>query len=166
MNVTTHRTRVFIKDHAGTKTLVMIRNFGPNQKVLLLPGGGVDDGETARQSMLREVKEELNLELTSVTLVHQHVGTRPIEPPERKYWPNAKTVTNHFDFFVATVAGRSKPSLKEPEKFDRFDWIGFDEIEAYAKKYNATISDGILDVAKMISPGPIKPNLYTAKDWK
>ena len=154
MNVTTHRTRVFVRNHKDTKILVMIRNFGKalvsNNKVLLLPGGGVDDGESAEESMRREVIEELGLPLTAVHMLYQHNGTRPIEPPERNYWPHAITITNRFDFFVATIEGRCKPQVREPEKFDCFDWIEPSEIERYAKKHNADIGDGIITCAELL----------------
>lgn len=37
--------------------------FSKNKKAWYLPGGKVDDGETAHQAVQREIKEELNLDL-------------------------------------------------------------------------------------------------------
>lgn len=37
--------------------------FSRNKKAFYLPGGKVDTGETAIQALLREIKEELNVEL-------------------------------------------------------------------------------------------------------
>lgn len=149
MNVVTHRTRVFIRTHDDPRVLVMIRNFGKD-KALLLPGGGIDDGESPEESMLREVYEELGLTLVNALLYFKYDGNRPLLNPEKMIWPHAATVTNQFDFFVATRLSHDLPRLKEPEKFDRFDWVHPDTIESYAVSHDAVVGDGILLAADLL----------------
>ena len=52
-----------------TAGLLVIKNnklllaFSRNKKAWYLPGGKVDSGETSRQALIREIKEELNVTL-------------------------------------------------------------------------------------------------------
>lgn len=147
MLVTTHRTRVFI--FSEDKFLVMVRNFklgeGKYRAVILLPGGGVDEGEESQPAMEREVMEELGLRLKEVKLVREYKNTRTATASEKVYWPGASKVLNEFDFYTASVDGRARPILKEPEKFLAFDWISAGQLQSYAHRYKAEIGDGITD---------------------
>jgi NADH pyrophosphatase NudC (nudix superfamily) len=54
-----------ITDQEG-RLLVTKRAHNPAQGALDLPGGFVDARETAEESLIREIREELNLEITSL----------------------------------------------------------------------------------------------------
>lgn len=54
-----------ITDQEG-RLLVTKRAHNPAQGTLDLPGGFVDAHETAEESLIREIREELNLEITSL----------------------------------------------------------------------------------------------------
>ncbi|SHF38825.1 ADP-ribose pyrophosphatase YjhB, NUDIX family [Pedobacter caeni] len=51
--------------------------FSGNKKAWYLPGGKIDAGETSVEAIIREVKEELNLELNREKLVLYHHITAP-----------------------------------------------------------------------------------------
>jgi len=51
-----------IKNEQG-EILLTVRAFEPGKGMLDLPGGFVDPGETAEECLLREIKEELNLDI-------------------------------------------------------------------------------------------------------
>ncbi len=55
-----------IKDSSG-RILMTVRRFDPMAGKLDLPGGFVDDSETAEEALTREVKEELNLNIESIS---------------------------------------------------------------------------------------------------
>ncbi len=51
-----------------TEVLLVKRNVNPGKGLLDLPGGFVDHKESATQTVIREIKEELNLDLTEQEL--------------------------------------------------------------------------------------------------
>jgi len=53
--------------NAKNELLVAVRANDPGKGLWDLPGGFVDPGESAEQALRREVKEELNLEIDSIT---------------------------------------------------------------------------------------------------
>lgn len=59
--------------------LVTRRKKNPAKGTLDLPGGFAEPGETIEQSLIREVKEELNLEITSVQYLCSAPNTYPFK---------------------------------------------------------------------------------------
>lgn len=57
--------------------LFTFRTHKPAKGMLDLPGGFVDPGETAEHALMREIKEELNLDLCN----YQYIKTSPNEYP-------------------------------------------------------------------------------------
>jgi NAD+ diphosphatase len=55
-----------IRNEEG-EILFTLRRHAPAAGMLDLPGGFVDPGETAEQALIREIREELNLEVTAIT---------------------------------------------------------------------------------------------------
>ncbi len=58
-----------------TAGLVIVKNrklllaFSKNKKAWYLPGGKPDDGETTRHALVREIKEELNIDINTDDLI-------------------------------------------------------------------------------------------------
>ena len=55
-----------IIQNESDKILMTIRKFDPMPGKLDLPGGFVDANETAEEALIREIKEELNLDIASL----------------------------------------------------------------------------------------------------
>jgi mutator protein MutT len=71
--------------------LFTLRKFDPAKGKLDLPGGFIDLGEKAEDAVVREVKEELNLEVNAITFF----GT----------FPNTYTF-NHYTYFTIDMVFR------------------------------------------------------------
>jgi len=75
-----------------------------------LPGGHVEEGESVRQTAIREMHEELGIELDAADLeivgvVHRHSDT------------------NRIDFFLRALRWSGTPRIAEPDKCDDLHWF-------------------------------------------
>ncbi len=97
----------------GGKVLLVRRAHPPGQGLLTLPGGAVEAGETLRQALIRETREETGLSIAPVALAgHREVIAR--DPADR--------VERHFvilAFAARWLAGEPMPSAE----VDQCHWL-------------------------------------------
>ena len=80
------------------------------------PGGTVEFGDTVEDTVIREVKEELNID---VELVRPLGFTKHIIPEENKHWVS-------LEYLVKIVGGEL--INMEPEKHSEMRWFGLEEL--------------------------------------
>lgn len=81
------------------------------------PGGAVEFGETLEHAIVREMKEELGVELK---LLKQMPAANHIIPDEHQHWiPSA---------FICRIKNLKKPKIMEPDKCDEIDWFALDDL--------------------------------------
>ncbi len=72
-----------ITDQAG-RVLLLVRDRDPGRGLLGIPGGFCDPGETAEEALVREIREEVDLEATSMRYLgsfpNQYVYQKAILP--------------------------------------------------------------------------------------
>ena len=100
---------ILIRD--GEVLLGRRRNTGFHDGEYMLPSGHVDGGETFREAMIREAKEEIGIVLDSKDLRLVHTMHRKSGEQERG------------DFFFTTERWEGEPKNIEGEKCDHLDWF-------------------------------------------
>lgn len=84
-------------------TILMVRQQHPEREIWLLPGGGIEEGETSRMAAVREVKEETSLDI-SVDRMLWHVEQLKNDGQQR-----------YVNFFLAHVTGGELILGEDPE---------------------------------------------------
>lgn len=90
--------------------------------------GHVDEGETAKQAIVRECKEELGITVTMGDIVFAHLSHRLGKDGARTYY-DIYFVINHFDGI---------PFIAEPHKCGGLEWFDVSSLPA-----------DIIDIRKM-----------------
>ncbi|MBN2112487.1 NUDIX domain-containing protein [Candidatus Woesearchaeota archaeon] len=82
----------------------------------MVPGGAVDFNDTLEDTIKREVKEELGveIELGEIIAVANH-----ILPQEKQHWVSPT-------FKAKIISG--EPKIMEPQKHDDIGWFSFDSL--------------------------------------
>ncbi len=81
-----------------------------------VPAGHLEGNETAREGCVREIKEEIGIDLKVDDISVVHVMQRKGSVDER------------IDFFMTTKAYSGEISNKEPEKCDDLSWFKLDQL--------------------------------------
>jgi ADP-ribose pyrophosphatase YjhB (NUDIX family) len=94
-----------------------------------LPGGGVEDGEGVIESMIREVREELGVEIIKIVKLVTNPDGSPLywdthSPDYSKVWRMA--------YFVVEIKGEIK--LMESDKHNRFEFTSKEDLHLYYSK--------------------------------
>ncbi len=98
--------------------VLLLRRFktGWGDGMYTLPSGHVEGTETARDTMKREAKEEVGIEIDLKDLKVVHIQQR--NASDRKY----------VDFYLIAEKWKGEPKNNEPEKSDDVRWFDIDKI--------------------------------------
>jgi mutator protein MutT len=87
-----------------------------------VPAGHVDGGGTIAAAMMRELQEEIGIELSTTPTV-SHVMHRMLEHEER------------IDYFFSITSWKGQPINREPEKCAEISWYEFDSLPSVTIPY-------------------------------
>lgn len=103
-----------------TDRVLLIRraNTGYHDGSYALPAGHVDGGESAEAAAIREVKEEVGLDIAPEDMHFVHVMHRVAEEGDHE----------RVDFFFEARKWQGEPKNMEPEKCDDIGWFKESEL--------------------------------------
>ncbi len=102
-----------IKDEQG-RVLLLHRNNGKH-KHWEIPGGKIDEGESAQAAAVREIKEELDVEV----VVERKFGEKEFTMEDGQHM--------HHTWFLAKIT-TGKPKVAEPQTFDDLRYFSVEEM--------------------------------------
>ena len=119
--------------HSGISAVIV-----KNKKILMMdhvkfnfwtiPVGKVDKGQTVKEGLMMEMKEELNIKPTKYKLIGKF---------QKKYMRNGKSVVvDAHIFHIEKWAGTLRNN--EPKKHRSIKWMSLDEIKRIKKLSDAT----------------------------
>ncbi len=114
------------------RILLTRRAFEPHAGMLDLPGGFVDPMESAEESLIREIKEELNLEITDMKFIASF-------PNEYVY--SGYTVYTTDLGFACKV--KTLDNMHAQDDISGFEFIPYDQVN-----YDEISSDSIRNIVK------------------
>ena len=79
------------------------------------PGGKIEDGETQEECVVREIKEELGIDV----VLHERV-----EGPLDGFWPLTERIA--FALWIVTVVAGQEPVILEDH--DAIEWLSADDL--------------------------------------
>ncbi len=82
-----------------------------------IPGGGVDFGETRAQAIVREIKEEVGVD---IVVEHQLLAIDHLIPDEGQHWVATP--------FIARIKKGQTPKILEPHKHEAMGWFQLDKL--------------------------------------
>ncbi|WP_202703546.1 NUDIX domain-containing protein [Flavobacterium sp. UGB4466] len=100
-------------------TFLAVYNLVRGIKIWDLPGGRMEFGETAEETLKREIKEELNVEIRPVKVIDTW-----------NYLPADNCQITGIIYYSELITNQIKIS----EEHDGYDWIAFDQAGTFFTK--------------------------------
>lgn len=102
------------------KKILLVHNTKHNDLRIEPPGGKREDNEGLEECVVREVKEELGIEIKPVTLF----GIYETNSPEGDF---------KVYMYISKIKS-GKPSLMEPDKISKFGWYSFEDMRKFKEQ--------------------------------
>ena len=137
--------------------ILMVRQHHEGKDVWMVPGGGIEAGENAKQAAVREVKEETGLDISVLRLLW-HVEE-----------VSEKRGQRFVNFFLAKLKGGSLNLGTDPERSEsgqvlkEIRFMSREEIERVETLYPIYLKNELWDV---ISKGGEWPNAFKIREGK
>ena len=130
--------------------ILLLHRVKPSREYFILPGGGVEEGESIEEALVREVKEELSLEVKKWRFLFKI---------ENLAMPSEATIHkgNRDEYYflieeyvgIPEIGGPEKERMNEQNQY-HIVWFGLDEVE---KMDNVYPKDGVRQLGAYLRNG-------------
>jgi bifunctional NMN adenylyltransferase/nudix hydrolase len=130
----------------GDEVLLIRRGRAPGKGLLAVPGGFIEQRETAYQSAVRELAEETGFRLLPAQIEHACKAMRVFDHPDRSQRGRVITHAFHFDF-----GERPKPGIAGSDDAAEARWVPIAELPALEEQFHDDhfhILDAFLGITK------------------
>jgi bifunctional NMN adenylyltransferase/nudix hydrolase len=121
--------------------LMIKRNKAPGKGLWALPGGFLDEGESVREAMLRELVEETQIKLQEIILDRSITDKEVYDHPDRSQ--RGRTITHAFKI---ELKPGELPRIKGSSDADKAKWIPLNEVYMMGEEIYEDHLDIILDM--------------------
>ena len=144
---TIHRDIVgaFIFSADGKLLLGQNRSGGVYRGRMVPPGGGVEEGETLEQALIREVSEETAIGIDDASVERLHPDLTGQSPKVLRETGEEVIVDMTFhDFKIVLPLNASDVQFSDDDDFTAMQWLAPDEIDRY--DYSPATTERLKDI--------------------
>ncbi|UHA75889.1 NUDIX domain-containing protein [Paenibacillus sp. 481] len=123
---------VILNEHS--EILLLLRNRNPEKGMWSIPGGKLDPYEHLEQCVIREVKEEVNLEVEIKGLLCM---AETIRPESAEHWVSA--------IYEVNVKGGEARNMESGGAIADMRWFGLDQLPANLACFTVPAIDHLLN---------------------
>lgn len=136
---------VFRKEEGRIFILLIKRGKDPYKDFWAFPGGFINYDETAEEAVVREIKEETDLDLEEVKQLHTYTN------PERD--PRERVITIAFYSFT------DKSEINGGDDAAEAKWFPIDHLPSLAFDHSQIFSDAMQDIRDKYFSRPSDPDM-------
>ena len=126
-----------------------------------LPAGHIDEGENQYDALIREAKEELNIDLKPEDILKEYTVLR------RNYFKiDDKILEPYIDYYFEITKYRGTPMIVEKEKCDELLWVDINKLpEPFINYEGAFLENRMIKTYDCLEDGAYKKiNKLKSKD--
>ena len=127
---TIHRDIVggFIFSKDGKLLLGKNRSGGVYEGDFVVPGGGVDEGETQLQALRREMLEETGIDIANATVTKLNEATGAHEKTLRDTGERVMVKMNFYNYKIALPLAASEVAVSADDDWSEPEWFQLDTV--------------------------------------
>lgn len=115
----------------GDRVLLIRRGHAPGKGLLAVPGGFIEQRETAYQSAVRELREETGFELLPMEMEHALKSARVFDHPDRSQ--RGRVITHAFYF---DLGDRMLPEIAGSDDAAEAKWVPIADLPALEEQFH------------------------------